>query len=69
MITLAWPWVLAAMPLPLLVRYLLPADRARRLLAAGEFPAGSMGPKIEAALGFLEHGGPFEPDGSPVRAR
>ena len=35
----------------------LSADRARRLLAAGEFPAGSMGPKIEAALGFLEHGG------------
>ena len=29
----------------------------RPLLAAGEFPAGSMGPKIEAALDFLEHGG------------
>ncbi len=27
------------------------------LHAAGEFPAGSMGPKIEAALGFLERGG------------
>ncbi len=25
--------------------------------AAGEFPAGSMGPKIEAGLWFLEHGG------------
>ena len=24
---------------------------------AGEFPAGSMGPKVEAALWFLEHGG------------
>ena len=31
--------------------------RARELLERGEFPAGSMGPKIEAALGFLEHGG------------
>jgi len=29
----------------------------RPLLAAGEFPAGSMGPKIEAALDFLDHGG------------
>ncbi|MCC6619676.1 MAG: carbamate kinase [Deltaproteobacteria bacterium] len=27
------------------------------LLAAGEFPAGSMGPKIEAALDFLGRGG------------
>jgi len=36
---------------------LLPASRARDLLAGGEFPAGSMGPKIEAALGFLAHGG------------
>jgi carbamate kinase len=35
----------------------LPADQARELLAAGEFPAGSMGPKIESALGFLDHGG------------
>ncbi len=35
----------------------LPAARARALLAAGEFPAGSMGPKIEAALDFLGHGG------------
>ncbi|HOX26655.1 MAG TPA: carbamate kinase [Candidatus Krumholzibacteria bacterium] len=35
----------------------LPASRARALLAAGEFPAGSMGPKIESALGFLAHGG------------
>lgn len=35
----------------------LPASRARALLDAGEFPAGSMGPKIESALGFLEHGG------------
>ncbi len=33
-----------------------PAD-ARRLLEAGEFPAGSMGPKIEAAIDFIENGG------------
>jgi carbamate kinase len=32
-------------------------DEARRHLAGGQFPAGSMGPKIEAALGFLEAGG------------
>jgi carbamate kinase len=31
----------------------LTADRARELLAAGHFPAGSMGPKIEAAVDFL----------------
>jgi carbamate kinase len=36
---------------------ILPASRARSLLAAGEFPAGSMGPKIESALGFLANGG------------
>jgi len=35
----------------------LTADRAQRMLEAGEFPAGSMGPKIDAALGFLAHGG------------
>lgn len=35
----------------------LPADRAQRMLEAGEFPAGSMGPKIEAALKFLAGGG------------
>jgi len=33
------------------------ADEARRHLADGQFPAGSMGPKIEAALDFLEAGG------------
>jgi carbamate kinase len=32
-------------------------DEARRHLADGQFPAGSMGPKIEAALAFLEAGG------------
>src|SRR5436190_2033511 len=35
----------------------LDADEARRHLADGQFPAGSMGPKIEAALGFVESGG------------
>jgi carbamate kinase len=35
---------------------LTPAE-AERLLRAGEFPPGSMGPKIEAALTFLRGGG------------
>jgi len=35
----------------------LTASRAHQLLASGEFPPGSMGPKIEAALGFLAGGG------------
>ena len=41
-------------------RYLgeLPAAEARRYLADGEFPSGSMGPKIEAALQFLDSGRP-----------
>ena len=30
---------------------------ARRYLAEGHFPAGSMGPKIEAAIQFIERGG------------
>jgi carbamate kinase len=29
----------------------------RCLAAAGQFPPGSMGPKVEAALRFLDHGG------------
>src|SRR4029079_12971891 len=29
---------------------------AQRFLDEGEFPKGSMGPKIEAAISFLEHG-------------
>ncbi|HMP75273.1 MAG TPA: carbamate kinase [Kiritimatiellia bacterium] len=33
------------------------AAEARRHLRAGQFPAGSMGPKIEAALYFLRRGG------------
>ncbi len=35
----------------------LGVPQARALLAAGEFPAGSMGPKVEAALQFVESGG------------
>ncbi|PID80555.1 carbamate kinase [bacterium DOLZORAL124_64_63] len=35
----------------------LPAARAATMLAEGQFPAGSMGPKIDAALTFLEGGG------------
>ncbi|MFH2054418.1 MAG: carbamate kinase [bacterium] len=30
---------------------------AEGYLKAGQFPAGSMGPKIEAAIGFIRHGG------------
>ncbi len=33
---------------------LLTLDEARRYLAQGQFPAGTMGPKIEAAVDFLE---------------
>jgi carbamate kinase len=39
-----------------LLRELRAAD-AEALLAAGEFPAGSMGPKIEAACDFVRSGG------------
>ncbi len=35
----------------------LDAREARRLLAAGEFAPGSMGPKVEAAAEFVERGG------------
>jgi carbamate kinase len=35
----------------------LTASEARKHLAEGQFPAGSMGPKIESALGFLDAGG------------
>ena len=33
------------------------ADEIERLHAEGHFPPGSMGPKIEAAIHFLRHGG------------
>ncbi len=39
-----------------LLRDLHPAE-ARRYLAAGHFGSGSMGPKVKAALEFIEHGG------------
>ncbi len=32
-------------------------EELRALAAAGQFPAGSMGPKVEAAIHFLDHGG------------
>jgi len=32
-------------------------EEARRYLAEGQFPSGSMGPKIEAVMAFLEGGG------------
>ena len=35
----------------------LTAAEARALLAAGEFPPGSMGPKVEACVRFVEGGG------------
>jgi len=35
----------------------LSVSEARGYLAEGEFPKGSMGPKVEAAITFLEHGG------------
>jgi carbamate kinase len=35
----------------------LTAAEARKHLAGGQFPAGSMGPKIESALAYLEGGG------------
>lgn len=33
------------------------ASELRAYAAAGQFPAGSMGPKVDAALYFLDHGG------------
>ncbi len=33
------------------------ASEARRYLSEGEFPKGSMGPKVEAGLAFLDRGG------------
>ena len=35
----------------------LPIEEANRLLQEGQFPEGSMGPKIEATIQFLESGG------------
>ena len=35
----------------------LTINEAKQYLKGGHFPVGSMGPKIEAAIDFLEHGG------------
>jgi len=35
----------------------LSVKEARELLSTGQFPEGSMGPKVEAAVQFVEHGG------------
>src|SRR5688572_19186919 len=35
----------------------LSVGEAREMVSGGQFPAGSMGPKVEAAVEFLEHGG------------
>jgi carbamate kinase len=32
-------------------------DEAKEYIKAGEFPAGSMGPKVMAAVSFIENGG------------
>ena len=32
-------------------------DEMRRHLADGQFPVGSMGPKVESAIAFIESGG------------
>jgi carbamate kinase len=37
--------------------HIVSVDEARRHLADGQFPAGSMGPKMEAACRFVEGGG------------
>jgi carbamate kinase len=52
-------------------RYLsrLTASEARGYLDAGEFPPGSMGPKIQAALTFLERGGREALITSPYRLK
>jgi carbamate kinase len=36
---------------------LITLDETRRYLAEGHFPAGSMGPKVAAAIRFIEEGG------------
>jgi carbamate kinase len=43
-------------------------DEARELLADGQFPAGSMGPKVTAAIRFVEGGGAQAIITSPRRA-
>ncbi|MEW8958793.1 MAG: hypothetical protein AB2448_06720 [Moorella sp. (in: firmicutes)] len=43
-------------------------SEARRYLAEGQFPPGSMGPKVEAAVAFIEAGGKKAIIGSLTRA-
>jgi len=45
----------------------LSAAEARRYLREGQFPAGSMGPKIEASLAYLDRGGKLVIITSPER--
>jgi carbamate kinase len=45
----------------------LTTAEARRYLREGQFPSGSMGPKIEAALAYLERGGHLAIITSPER--
>jgi len=47
----------------------LRVEEARRHLAEGEFAPGSMGPKIEAAISYLEHGGRLVIIASPEKIR
>jgi carbamate kinase len=35
----------------------LPVSEIRKYVDQGHFPAGSMGPKVEAAIDFIENGG------------
>lgn len=46
----------------------LTVSEARRYLAEGQFPPGSMGPKVEAAVAFVEAGGEKAIIGSLARA-
>lgn len=43
-------------------------SEAKELLAAGQFPIGSMGPKVTACVRFVEHGGKFGAIASTNRA-
>jgi carbamate kinase len=36
---------------------ILTVKEAKRFMADGQFPPGSMGPKIQAAIEFIENGG------------
>jgi carbamate kinase len=47
----------------------LTVEEARQYLEAGEFPAGSMGPKIRGAVEFIEAGGAWAAITSPDRVR